>query len=65
MCDGTTDVQWGPLPGKQAGPITGDLAISVDFTSKGGPQDLKGVFNSTSNPPQIQWEDGNIWPKKG
>jgi hypothetical protein len=34
--------------------------IYVDFTPKGGPRDLKGVFDTTSSP-GIKWPDGNKW----
>ena len=33
--------------------------ITVDFSSKGGPQALSGSFNET----HIEWEDGNVWTK--
>lgn len=55
-CDGETDEPWGPLPGS----VSGD-SISVDFSSKGGPSDLSGSYNTTSN--GIDWEDGNVWSK--
>lgn len=55
-CDGKTDVSWGPLPAS----ITGD-DIVVDFSSKGGPSSLRGVFNTGSS--AVDWEDGNSWSK--
>lgn len=38
------------------GRIEGD-DIFVDFTPKGGPKDLMGVFDGTA----IEWPDGNKW----
>ena len=55
-CDGQTDVSWGPLPAS----ITGS-DIVVDFSSKGGPSDLKGEHNADTL--AVDWEDGNSWPK--
>ena len=40
-----------------------DDTILVDFTPKGGPKDLKGVWESTPVP-GIRWPDKNIWTKK-
>ena len=34
--------------------------ILVDFTPKGGPPNLKGVFNKN----RIEWPDGNAWTIK-
>ena len=59
-CDGKTDLKWGPLPGQYM-QDTGKLI--VDFSSKGGPSDLTGYLNTTSDSIQIQWEDGNVWPQ--
>lgn len=55
-CDGATDVRWGPLPAVVSG-----SAISVDFSSKGGPSDLSGNYNDDTV--AIDWADGNSWPK--
>jgi len=41
------------------GKVQGDN-ILVDFTPKGGPKDLKGVFDGTG----IEWPDGNKWSLK-
>ena len=41
------------------GKVEGD-EILVDFTPKGGPKDLKGVFDGTG----IKWPDGNKWALK-
>lgn len=60
-CDGETDEKWGPLPGRY---MDDSGKLVVDFSSKGGPSDLTGYLNITSSPPQIQWEDGNVWPQK-
>ena len=38
--------------------------ILVDFSPKGGPANLKGVYD-TSDPEGIQWPDGNKWVKQG
>jgi hypothetical protein len=55
-CDGVTDVKWGPLPA-----IINGLNITVDFSSKGGPNDIAGQFNEVIQ--QIEWADGNAWKK--
>ena len=39
-----------------------DNAIVVDFSPKGGPSNLKGIYNTTE-PVGIQWSDGNMWIK--
>ena len=44
------------------GKIDGD-SILIDFTPKGGPKDLKGVWES-SPVPGIRFPDGNLWSKK-
>mmetsp|Transcript_24116 Transcript_24116/g.55336 ORF Transcript_24116/g.55336 Transcript_24116/m.55336 type:complete len:175 (-) Transcript_24116:3215-3739(-) len=44
------------------GDIVGDK-ITVDFSPKGGPASLKGVWDPTS-PPGIRWPDGNKWTVK-
>lgn len=46
--------EWG-LSGK----VSGD-DIFVDFSPKGGPKDLKGVWDGSG----IRWPDGNKWTKK-
>lgn len=43
------------------GKIKGNT-ILVDFSPKGGPSDLKGVYNETA-PAGINWPDGNKWTK--
>lgn len=35
--------------------------IFVDFSPKGGPKDLLGVYNEDLN--GIKWPDGNLWTK--
>ena len=55
-CDGTTDIKWGPLPGTING-----INIVVDFSSKGGPSNLAGSYNTAKN--EIDWSDGNAWKK--
>ena len=35
--------------------------IIVDFSSKGGPSDLAGVWDESAD--GITWSDGNTWPK--
>jgi hypothetical protein len=37
--------------------------IEVDFSPKGGPEDLKGVWE-TAPVPGIRWPDGNLWSVK-
>jgi hypothetical protein len=44
------------------GKIQGD-SILVDFTPKGGPKDLKGVYDKGAAP-GIIWPDGNKWTFK-
>jgi hypothetical protein len=46
-----------------SGKIDGD-SLLVDFTPKGGPKDLKGVWEAAPVP-GIRWPDGNIWYLKG
>lgn len=41
------------------GTVKGD-EIFVDFTPKGGPKDLKGVWDGSG----IKWPDGNKWSSK-
>ena len=45
------------------GKIQGDT-ILVDVSPKGGPRDLKGVWEP-GPAPGIRWPDGNVWKKKG
>lgn len=44
------------------GKIDGD-SLLIDFTPKGGPKDLKGVWEP-SPVPGIRFPDGNLWSKK-
>ena len=37
-----------------------DKHVYVDFSPKGGPKDLDGVWEK-SPVPGIRWEDGNLW----
>ena len=48
---------WGPL----FATISDDTSISVDFSPKGGPSDLAGTYDTTTN--IINWSDGNTWTK--
>jgi hypothetical protein len=47
-------------PWTLTGIVEGGNSIFVDFTPKGGPKDLKGVFDGTG----IEWPDGNKWMLK-
>jgi len=38
--------------------------ILVDFSPKGGPKDLEGIFDGNA-PTGIKWPDGNKWVLKG
>ena len=38
----------------------GGKTIVVDFSPKGGPKDIKGVWNDKNG---IDWADGNTWTK--
>ena len=60
-CTAENQVKWGPLPGKELQGLDNkdNGVLSVDFSSKGGPANLKGTYNNTA----IYWEDGNIWTK--
>lgn len=40
-----------------------DGTITVDFSSKGGPKDLKGDFEGFKTVWGIRWEDGNFWQR--
>jgi hypothetical protein len=55
-CDGETDTKWGPLPGKKH-----EMEIVVDFSSKGGPSNLRGKYDESKK--EIKWQDGNVWTK--
>ena len=44
------------------GQVNGDT-ILVDFSPKGGPANLKGVWDNSS-PKGIKWPDGNKWTLK-
>ena len=44
------------------GKIDSESNVYVDFTPKGGPKDLKGLFDA--NKRAIQWPDGNVWTMK-
>lgn len=35
--------------------------LVVDFTPKGGPRNVKGIYNENGR--SIKWDDGNIWTK--
>ena len=39
-----------------------DLALTVDFSHKGGPSQLHGIYDEVNN--SIRWADGNVWKKK-
>ena len=43
------------------GKVNGNTLL-VDFSPKGGPPDLKGVYDATV-PAGINWPDGNKWTK--
>ena len=49
-------------PWKLAGTVREDK-ILVDFSPKGGPKNLEGVYDASS-PPGIRWPDGNKWTLK-
>jgi hypothetical protein len=44
------------------GKVDNDSNVYVDFSPKGGPKDLKGLFNADKR--AIQWPDGNVWTMK-
>ena len=44
------------------GKVDQDSNVYVDFSPKGGPKDLKGLFDSKRM--AILWPDGNVWSKK-
>ncbi|KAL7565786.1 hypothetical protein ACA910_015567 [Epithemia clementina (nom. ined.)] len=45
-----------------SGTVSGST-ILVDFSPKGGPANLKGVYDTSSSPEGVQWPDGNKWSK--
>ena len=63
--DGTTAIISGTdTPGGEIWTVTGSVhgdTIVVDFSPKGGPQDLTG----RRVPEGIRWEDGNLWTLVG
>lgn len=50
-------------PWNLKGRVDGDN-IFVDFSSKGGPKDLNGVWEA-KKPAGIRWPDGNKWVLEG
>ena len=44
------------------GRIDNESNVYVDFSPKGGPKDLKGIFDDKTR--AIQWPDGNMWSMK-
>jgi hypothetical protein len=48
---------------KLMGKVDGN-SIFVDFSPKGGPPGLKGIWDNSA-PAGIKWPDGNKWPLKG
>jgi len=50
-------------PWSLTGILSGDDSILIDFTPKGGPKDLKGIWEPTPIP-GIRFPDGNLWSKK-
>jgi len=53
-CNGQTDKVWGPLRAYISGGT-----ISVDFSPKGGPENLSGFWNRTTR--SVEWGDGSTW----
>jgi hypothetical protein len=49
-------------PWDLTGTVVGD-SILVDFSPKGGPKDLEGVYEAAPVP-GIRWPDGNLWSRK-
>jgi len=45
------------------GKINGD-SILVDFSPKGGPSNLQGIYDDSTSPESIKWPDGNSWTMK-
>ena len=59
---GAQSVAWGPLVawfGPDA--ATGRASLAVDFSSKGGPAHLVGVWDEDGT--RILWTDGNTWTR--
>jgi len=50
------------LPGWVTAIGGGDSTLTVDFSHKGGPVRLRGIYDSTTD--AIRWTDGNVWHKK-
>lgn len=50
-------------PWELLGKINGD-SILVDFSPKGGPKNLEGIFDGETAPESIKWPDGNSWIMK-
>lgn len=50
-------------PWELLGKINGD-SILVDFTPKGGPANLEGIYDDETSPESIKWPDGNRWTMK-
>ena len=61
-CDGsdTGPTQEWSLPATASQSGTTDKIV-IDFSSKGGPSDLSGVWDAEKV--GITWSDGNTWPK--
>lgn len=55
-CSGSSDQSWGPLDA-----ILNGSHIIVDFSPKGGPKNLSGVFVPLTS--KIEWSDGNHWTR--
>ena len=49
-------------PWKLSGSVSGST-ILVDFSPKGGPKNLQGIYVDSSSEPGIQWPDGNKWTR--
>ena len=50
-------------PWELTGIING-VRILVDFSPKGGPKDLEGIYDGATAPESIKWPDGNSWTLK-
>ena len=62
QCNHIDDERWGPLDAVCQGE-----KITVDFSPKGGPKDLTGVYGHCEGQDEkvgILWQDGNCWPKQ-
>lgn len=60
---GTDDgVSWWALEGTCSGPNM--THINFDFSPKGGPKDLVGIWYQDSNGIHIKWPDGNVWTQE-